>query len=369
MRSPLLKQLDAAIVAAADPLDRACAEAERLVLLARHGYVAHVRSELDALRLVQRRSGSLRLSAWLHLADGLADYYENLAFEARTEVDRAYRESAAARVPRLHAQAAAWLAHFDSVQLDFESMARHVSQALHLAEPDDHATRARACLVIADALYFAADYERAQRWYQAVRRHAMAIGDETTLSALMHNMAQLAGHRAREAALFGSHDPQQVRQALMAAESSLNFDSGVGTASLNTLASVLRAQLFVLLGRHREALGLFKASLTKALAEGQDRNGNEVAFRSDKAWSHLELGERDAAQQEAERAERTLDERCSIDERALSHQRLAQVWRGLGEAQRAQQHQQRAAEAMAQFRTQRSLILRALDKALDGLPP
>lgn len=366
-RSPLLAKLDAAVAAAGDPIDIACAQAERAVLLARHGLARQARSEIDALQVVSRRSGSLRLAAWLHLADGLADYFENLAPDARGKIDRSYRDSAAARVPRLHALAAAWLAHLDSANLDFDAMARHASQALHLAAADDHATRARACLVVADALYFAASFESAQPWYRAARRHAMALGDETTLSALMHNMAQFAGHRAREAALFGSHDAARARQALLAAESSLNFDHGVGAASLSALVPVLRAQLFVLLERHREALDLFAANLPQALAEGQ--HPIEAAFRSDMAWSQARLGARDAAREEAAAAELALDERCPIDECALSHRRLAQVYAELGEPERAATHDQRAAAAMAEYAAMRRRIVAALDRTLQGLKP
>lgn len=366
-RTPLLARLDEAIAALRDPLDIACAQAERAALLARHGYVPQARREIETLRELQRRHGNLRLSAWLSLADGLADYFENLALDARAKVDRAWRDSAAARLPELHAQAAAWLAHLDSVNLDFTAMARHASQALHLATADDHATRARASLVIADAYHYADRAARAQPWYRAARHHAATIGDETTLSALMHNRAQIAGHLAREQSLFGRPDPDIARQVLMAAESALHFDAGVGTASLNALVPALRAQLLVLLDRHREAVTLFARCLDQALAEGQHRI--EAAFRSDLAWACLRLGDVDAAREQARRAEAALDERCPVDEQALSHQRLAHVAGELGEPERAEAHRHAAAAAHAVYVRQREDIVRALDPALTGLQP
>ena len=366
-RSPLLARLEAAIKRARDPIAIACAQAERAALLARHGYVDVARGEIDHLRVLQQRTRSPRLAAWLHLAEGLADYFVNLELDARKKIDQAYRDSAALRMPELHAQAAAWLAHFDSAHMDIDALARHASQALHLAAADDHATGARACLVVADAYLYAARFDQAQPWYRACRVHATAIGDETTVSAMMHNMAQMNGHLAREAALFGGHDPAFVRRALLSAESSLNFDTGVGTASLGGLVMALRAQLLVLLDRHREALDMFGAHLQRALDEGQDKI--EAAFRSDMAWSHLQLGEIDAALAQAEAAEQVLDERCTVDERALTHQRLARVFEGMGRADRGAAHAQQAAGFMAQFQVYRERLVAALDKALVGLEP
>lgn len=366
-RSLLLTRLEAAIARATDPIDIACAQAERAALLARHGHVQLARNEIDILRTLQQRTGNLRLGAWLQLADGLADYFVDLELDARRKIDRAYCDSAAARMTDLHAQAAAWLAHFDSVHLDIDAMARHASQALHLAAADDHATGARACLVVADAYYFAARLDQAQPWYRASRRHCTAIGDAVTVSALMHNMAQLNGHLAREAALFGAHDPAQVRQALLGAESSLNFDTCVGIASLGGLVPALRAQMLVLLDRHDEALELFSANLPRALADGQHKI--EAAFRSDMAWSHLKLGDRQAALVQAEAADSVLDERCTLDERALSHKRLAQVFGELGQGARSALHAQRAATFMAEFAALRERIVEVLDKALVGIEP
>ena len=149
--------------------------------------------------------------------------------------------------------------------------ARHLAQALRLAARDDHATRSRACLVAALAYHHAGRYDLALPWYHATRRHAASEGDDATLSALMHNLAWLRGSHAREASIFGGANADDVRQALMGAESTEHFDAGLGTASLQSLVPMLRAQILVVLGQCEEALAFYAEVLPSALQEGLAR--------------------------------------------------------------------------------------------------
>ena len=139
----------------------------------------------------------------------------------------------------------------DYVQHDTPNMTRHLAQALQLAGADDHAARSRACLVAALGFHHAGRQDLAMPWYHATRRHAASEGDDATLSALMHNMAWLRGNHAREASIFGAANADEVRQALMGAESTEHFDAGLRTASLSSLVPILRAQILVVLDRVR----------------------------------------------------------------------------------------------------------------------
>ena len=247
--SRVLAHLDNAMAAERDPVRLACLRAERAGLWARHGHLEQARAELADLHARQERHASPALGAWLCLAEGLVDHFSDLDPIARDRMMRAHALSSAARLRPLIALSAAWLAHMDYVQHDLRAMGRHVAEALQEAAADHHAARARACIVVAQAYHYGGRMDLAQPWYQRTREHATALGDQATLSALMHNRAWLSGNQARMASIFEpgapDADSEQVRHALLSAESTGYFDARLGTASLGSLVPVLRAQLLV----------------------------------------------------------------------------------------------------------------------------
>jgi hypothetical protein len=361
--SRALARLDAAFAAATDPNDAACRRAERAALLARHGHLDKARAELAELPTQPLP----RVAAWVALARGLVRYFSDLDPAARESVQAAYEGSAATRQSALHAMAAAWLAHLDYVQHDIEPMARHLAQALQLAAADDHSTRSRACLVAALGFHHAGRQDLALPWYHATRRHAAAEGDDATLSALMHNMAWLRGNEAREASIFASASPDQVRQALLGAESTGNFDGALRTASLQSLVPILRAQIMVVLDQCSEALALYAEVLPAAMQEGLARM--EGFFRADIAWARWRLGQRAAALDEARCAQELLGEDMDVDDRACAHGRLAQVFAALGHADLAAHHQECGEADLHVHRAQQAVLLDALQRGLKGLSP
>ena len=94
---------------------------------------------------------------------------------------------------------------------------------------------------------------RAQPWYEASRRHAIAEGDESHLSALMHNLAWLRASQVRAGGRCSTRrrDDKALAHALMGAESIGHYDAGIGTASLGSLVPMLRAQVLTAQGRWR----------------------------------------------------------------------------------------------------------------------
>lgn len=362
--SRALARLDALIASATDPHEKACRRAERAALLARHGHLDEANAEIASLKSL---AASSRVAPWIALAEGLAAYFSELDTGARERVQAAYDGSAATRQGTLHALAAAWLAHFDYVRHDTPNMVRHLAQALQLAAADEHAARARAGLVAALGFHHAGRDDLAAPWYRSVRQHATAEGDDATLSALMHNMAWLRGNHAREAAVFGGTDPAAVRQALLGAESTERFDEGLGTASLQSLVPVLRAQILVVLGRHEEALELYGECVPIALEEGLARM--EGCFRADIAWCRLQLGDADAARREALRAQACLGDEMDIDDRACAHGRLALLYAALGDDAAAARHRRDAERDLAVHREAQAELLATLQRGLSGLTP
>jgi hypothetical protein len=183
----------------------------------------------------------------------------------------------------------------------------------------------------------------------------------------MHNMAWIRGSHAREASIFGGAKPDEVRQALMGAESTEHFDAGLRTASLQSLVPILRAQIMVVLDQCDEALALYAEVLPSALQEGLARM--EGFFAADVAWCHWRLGRNDEALAEARRAEELLGEAIDVDDRACAHGRLAQVFAALGDADTAKRHRACAEADLAAHRVQQGLLLEAMERTLKGLAP
>jgi len=370
--SRLLARLDAAIAQAISPFDQACLQAERAALRARQGHIDEAREIVRGLQpaLVagpRRRSHAPTLAAWLLIAEGLIEHYSALLPSARDKLARAHEIATLSQLLQLQALTAAWLAHMDYVRNDTASMLVHVRRALTLAAPGNHAARARANLVAAQAYHFAGRFDLAQPWYQRAHHHASDDGDETTLSALMHNMAWLRGSQAREAQLFGSPDEAQVRIAELGADSIGRFDAGIGTASLASLVPMLRALLMVLRADHAGALALYEEHLDGARRDGLSRL--EPCFLADMAWCQVQLGRHDAALASARAVTASVDANCEIDDRAVALQRVAAVFEALRLEPDAERARSRAQADWNTHRDAQAALLRALDEALAPFVP
>jgi hypothetical protein len=358
-----LARLDDAITRTRDPLARACLQAERAAFLARQGQTAAARV---AVAQLQRQFGAqpqAGLSAWLALVQGLIDHYQHLGPAARDRMQRAHALSAAPALRRVHALAAAWLAHLDYTGDDMARMAQHLREALRNADADDHATRSRAALVAAEAYHHAGRADTATAWYARSRHHAQADGDSAHLSALMHNQAWLRASALRQQALLGdaSGAGGALTPTLLSAESVAHFDAVVGTASLDALVPMLRAQICTLAGRYDDARRLFDAHFDAAMHQGL--GAQRAPLLADWAWCAWQLREPDAALRDAQAAEEALPD-CELDDRALAQARLAQLWQAAGDGARARTLRAAAERDHAQHRVAQAQLAALLDQTL-----
>ncbi len=372
-RSRLLAKLDAAIAAAPNPIEAKCLRAERAGLLARQGQLEAAKAIIDELNSQLAWQPNTPLRAWLGLAEGLHAYYGTLGLSAQTGIELAYSQARAfGALKRLHALAAAWLANMAFADDDMPRMATLLREAFDTALPEHHGARARAALVAAYAYHFAADNAQAQPWYEASRRHAIAEGDETHLSALMHNQAWMRASQARLALFFDADAADAahgaaMNHALMGAESIGHYDAGVGTASLGSLVPMLRAQVLTAQGQWAAALALFDHHFDAALADGLTRQA--PGLLADRAWCEWHSGHAKKAQALAAAAEQALTQPCDTDDRATATARLAQVFDALGDQGIATRHREASRTHYAAHREQQQRIVALLNEALVGLDP
>jgi tetratricopeptide (TPR) repeat protein len=358
MPQRLLERLDAIIASNPDSIEGDCARAERACYLARQGKHLQAAAELDALRKRYDARPHPAISTWLSLADGLLSHFTDLSGVARDKMRRAHALSSAARLMPLHALSSAWLAHMDDTRMDFESMLRHLSQALHLAEPDHHAARSRANLVAAQALHLAGRLDLAMPWYQRARMHANAEGDDATISAVMFNMAAIRASNLRQVALTGEGNAMEGVYVLMSAEATSSFDARIGAVSAMPLMPLLRAQIFALQGDPAQALVVYEEHLDSA--QGMSRV--HCANLADQAWCRSEVGQLEAARVDALAAEASLGSDTQLDDRAATHSRCAQVFAVLGDTEQAQRHRDLAASSWQNYRATQALVIEGISR-------
>lgn len=328
MVSRLLSALETRIARTRDPLQNDCLRAERTTLLARQGRLDEARAELARIRARHAAKPDAVLTAWVCLGEGMVAFFASLTLSARDKFLRAHALSTASGSRAVRCISAGWLAHIGYLEQDFQSMARYVDIVLVEESLNDGSAMERACLVVGQAYHWADRFDLAQPWYERSRAHANSIGDETLLSALLHNMTWLHVAQERRRSLLAQFDKQRGSRILFGAEATESFDALVGTASLKSLVPILHAHVLSLLGRHGEALALFDKHLGQALSEGLSRL--ECSVFAELAWCQASVGALTEAAKSATASQEKMRECTQPDELAAAHGRLAQCYRILG---------------------------------------
>ncbi len=149
-RSRLLATLEAAIKAAANPIEAQCLRAERAALLARQGHLERAMGVIDELnsQLTWQPHNNL-VRGWVALAEGLHGYYSVIGIGGHEQVGLAYKlaHDSGPAGTRLRATTAAWLANLAFGDEDAARMVALIREALDSAAPEHRGARARATLV------------------------------------------------------------------------------------------------------------------------------------------------------------------------------------------------------------------------------
>ena len=356
--SRLIERLDAQIAQAEEVFERECLKSRRASALARHGQFAEARFALAGLRSQSQRLRNPVLSAWVAFVDGLIEHCESLAPSAREKFRRAYELAATAGDAELHALCAAWLAIADFNANDVEATVAHTREALRVAPVDSHAARARAALVVASAWRVAGDDDRAIPWYKIARQHAATEGDVSLVSVLLHNMAAFQAGRISLDGAFDRADLADAQRVLLEAESTGNYDAGVGNGQLMAEVPLLRAQLMTVLGQYDAAIALFDSQLSRARAEGQVHR--EARFLADAVFAEVKLGRLDEAVKRLRATVAVLPLMTEHDDIAATHARLAAATRALGRQEQADAHATQAEAALALHRAEQRRWAEAL---------
>lgn len=366
MTSRLLDSLDQRIAAAKDTVDGDCLRARKALHHVRMGQSDLAKDVLLALRCKYEARPNARVSAWLHLVEGLSCIYLGSAGQPDDKLKRCQALATVAGDDELRALASAWGAHLAYGAYQIDELRRLLFETLRTASPDNHQALSRAKLIGAVALHLSDRYDLARLWYADVHLHATAEGDEATLSALMHNTACMCVANLRQSKLDPiASTPRYAAEpsALAGATATASFDELVGASSLTTWVPILQAQTHALQDRPAVALEIYEASLPETSGQGLDRVMGYMT--ADIAWCRLQLGQTTRAMEEAQIAAQSIsDSTVLVDDRAATHSRLSAIFQAAGQVDMAAQHRQRAEAEWLKFRKLQALIVEQLSPLL-----
>lgn len=360
IKSRLLKRLDAEIAASTAMSSQvACLKVQRALLLVRHGLTEQAHTELAALHQLAWLHPHPALGAWLHFADGLMSYFADFSSSAHEKIERAQAIAKSIGAHQLNALSTAWLAQLAYVRHDLPATLQHARDCDALAELSDHGARFRLCTVLALAHHFAANDELGKLWFTKAREHALAEGDDASLSALIYNMAEVRTTAARHRSFSVGHAGEA--SMLLGVDSIKHYDAAVGGSVRSDLTSILRAQSLTVEGDFVQARALFEIYLPMAISAGLAQWG--CRLWADLAWCSVNTGHAEQALKQAQAAEMELVSPCDVDDRACTHSRLAQIYAALGTAKTAATHAEKATLEWHKFAIQQAAWSQALANA------
>jgi len=353
-----LLSIDSEIARAPDRLSVDCLRAKRAAYLVRQGHVAEASSLLDDLKVRYSASPTAAISSWLNFVEGLRFLFQGRNADAMDKMLRAHALASAASLVPMRALSAGWLANLKFGVLDIEGVADRILEALQHSTATDHQALSRVCLVAAVSLHFANRYDLAKPWYASAQFHAVEEGDEATISALMHNKACMGVATLRQAVLGGvTRAGPLVPDALLQADSTINYDSLAGVQSVNTWAPVLKAQALSLRGMFAESLDIYEKNLEAGKSQGLSRV--LCYMYADVAWCQAQLGKARESRSNVDLAISNISSECLIDDRAATHSRLAGTLAAIGAGDEAAIHATAALTDWNQFRQlQQEIVLR-----------
>jgi len=156
------------------------------------------------------------------------------------------------------------------------------------------------------------------------------------ISAMLHNVAAFRANEVRIADAFGSPIPAEARRAQMEAESTANYDMGIGTTSMALLIPLMKAQLLASESRFGEALEIFNNVLEQSSPENLE--GRKACFYADRAWCRLKLNQASLALADVDLACHHAAGPAASDDLVAAHARIAEILDQLGQRERSIEH-------------------------------
>jgi hypothetical protein len=359
MTSRLLRDLAATIRTTNDRSVWARAICRRAEILGRQGDTNNAQQAISEVRSEFGSGLTPETAAWLMLTEGILSFYSAGADMGIARMRGAYAIAAAMEKCSARPTCAAWLALYFLNTRRFDELAAFLAESLKLADLDDHQARARASLVLADGFHFGGRFDLARRWYDQARHHASKEGDESAISAMLHNIAAFRTSNLKLADALGAQLVDEAKHASMEAASAAAYDRAIGTKSFDQFVPHITAQVYMLEKRYEEAyLVLAKIDVT-----GLPLRVHAVHY-ADLATCAQHLGLLDRLDELVQSAENALKLQMDGDDVVYANCRLASIHLTIGNQAQASTSLARAkAEAAVFGSIQADLVAKLLNVA------
>lgn len=336
MRSRLLTHLDAAIGRPSSELELFLAKSRKAAHLGKLGLEAEARSLVSEVR---SQPAAMRLGpivATLNLAEGLIEYKKGRTSVGTEKWARARAIASSVDFQEVVCVASAWLAFAAYLSEQVSDIDRNVRLAVKAGCLEYPQALSRTTLIMALSFHYCGDYGRSKLYYDLCHRAATACGDETEISALMHDRAAMNIHEMRVAALRSVGEQGTIRVTHTNLESVISYEDLVGIRSLPSLSPQLTAYEHVLNQQWIEAVEAINRSLDSAKSDGFSRL--IPALLADRAFSKFMMKREADAKQDLEACMREAQlTDLHRDDRAICFSRLAQVHALMGNEASASQ--------------------------------
>ena len=254
--SQLLFRIDERLRVETDPMNRAELIAQQAGYMARVGRFEEARSKIAELRAVYADGRSGRVTAFIMLAEGLVLHYEKLGSTAADRVARAQLLGQAMKDREVVAITSAWRAYLEFEESKFELAARSIRLALQNAESGDHATRARCAIVLFNAFALCGRRKESQYWFLTGRDHALKMGDQASLDALLHSRAVFGVAWLRSQTCKGNVDATSITMARTEISSARNLQNLTRVQAHANYINLCDARLQIMEGKFHSAKDL-----------------------------------------------------------------------------------------------------------------
>ncbi len=340
-----------------DPeLDKALTEA---LLLARRGDAGATDSFIRKVRAGFHPRDSFDAMARLMVAEGIAHLYAGRTTEARDRLARSLALSTASRHLANMALARAWLAYLDYDALRIKSFAELAFAVIKAGEEAPWHARARVASLLGTAYQLCECPPTARRWFDYARHSAISDHDQLMLSTVIFNMSATRFSVARLNLICESVADAVEPTDIMFLCSSEAYDAMVGLSVLGYFHPMLQGLATSTKGDFKAALKHFE-SYGVAAESTLDRRADAVAY-AEAAWCHVKLQHTDVALVRAREAAERISLTTDLDDLAVAHRRLADVFAACGDAAAAASHAEASKKALAGFREYQRATRETLD--------
>lgn len=318
--------------------------------LARLTRTKEARAVIKDIRTVNKASEPL-LTSWIMYCEGLIHHFEAMQdYQAFDRFRRAYIFASALKERELASSCAAWIAKCEFVAGKYSSMHAHLVAAFSWADECHGDARARASVVIADALNTCGQIDDARKWYRIARNYAVAEGDISMQNVILFNTAAFAVGNLVLQDCFGEVVEKERWRAMMELNSAINLDLSLGSQQLQTLAPILRAELCTVEKKWDEAISIFEKNIESSTKEGHMRQ--QPKHLANCAWCYMGLNQATSAWRLAESAISCVSQCHDPDDLAVIHIRVARIALLCGMNELGDKHSEIAFAKLEIFRAQ-----------------